>query len=334
MAMPNDAGEHHGEPAAAASGNTSTDAAPSIEPSAPSSSTPAGGAEERITSAASGGQHTGASSAKPSPGLPRAAVLTWRPDERIGASGPDTVDTARPSARAGGRRFALLAAGLTLAAAIGAIAGTAGTAGVERLLASAPPPAAPAAVAVRHDDGYEVRILKESVAQLKGSVKALSDNVAALRSTINLSTSAANTQFTKISESLDRVEKERAADRERADRERAAERERGERERAAERERGERRVTVLTPSPEPTGSVPPAPAAAADPKAATKSPVVEGWSLRRVYGSDAALVEGRYGVVEIVPGDLVPGLGRIQEIKRQDGHWVVVTSRGLIVSSR
>jgi hypothetical protein len=35
-----------------------------------------------------------------------------------------------------------------------------------------------------------------------------------------------------------------------------------------------------------------------------------------------------------VPGDLVPGLGRIQEIKRQDGRWVVVTSRGLVVSSR
>lgn len=334
MAMPNDAGEHHGEPAAPASGDLSTVAATSIEPSAPSSSAPSGAAEERITSPAPGAQASDASSAKPSSGLPRAAVLTWRPDERIGASGPDTIETARPSARAGGRRFALLAAGLTLAAAIGAIAGSAGIAGVERLLASAPPPAAPVAVAVRHDGSDEVRILKESVAQLKSNVKGLSENVAALRSTINLSTSAANTQFTKISESLDRVEKERAADRERADRERTAERERSERERAAERERGERRVTVLAPSPEPTGSVPPASAAATEPKAATKNPVVEGWSLRRVYGSDSALVEGRYGVVEIVPGDLVPGLGRIQEIKRQDGHWVVVTSRGLIVSAR
>jgi hypothetical protein len=84
----------------------------------------------------------------------------------------------------------------------------------------------------------------------------------------------------------------------------------------------------------------PAPAAAptapaADPKAAAKPPIVEGWALRRVYGSDAALVEGRYGIVEIGPGDLVPGLGRVQEIKRQqDGHWAVVTSRGLIVPPR
>jgi hypothetical protein len=310
MAMPNDAGEHHGEPAAAASGDLSTGADPSIEPSAPSS----GASEERIRPEA-------ASSAKPSAGLPRAAILTWRPDERPGAPGPEPADSARATARAGGRRFALLAAGLTLAAAIGAIAGTAGMAGLERLFVSAPP--APVAVAVRHESGDEVRILKESVAQLKSNVKALSDNVAALRSTINLSTSAANTQFTKISETLDRVEKERAADRDRA-----------ERERAADRERTGRRVTTLTPSPEPTGSVPPAPARAIDPKAAAKSSIVEGWSLRKVYGSDSALVEGRYGVVEIEPGDLVPGLGRIQEIKRQDGHWVVVTSRGLVVSSR
>jgi hypothetical protein len=321
MAMPNDAGEHHGEPAAAASGNLSTDAAPASEPPAPSSSAPTGAAEETIKSEAPAVQAAAASSAKPSPGLPRAAVLTWRPEERIGAPGPETIDAERPRARAGGRRFALLAAGLTLAAAIGAIAGTAGMAGLERLFVS--PPAVAVAVPVHHESNDEVRILKESVAQLKTSVKSLSENVAALRSTINLSTSAANTQFTKISESLDRVEKERAADRERA-----------ERERAAERERGEKRVTVLTPSPEPTGSVPPASAAANDPKPQTKSQVVEGWSLRRVYGSDSALVEGRYGVVEIVPGDLVPGLGRIQEIKRQDGHWVVVTSRGLIVSAR
>jgi septal ring factor EnvC (AmiA/AmiB activator) len=323
MAMPSDAGEHHGEPAAAASGNISTDAAPSSESPAPSSGTHSGAAEEPIKSEIQGAQAAPASSARPAPNLPRAAVLTWRPEERIGASGPDTIEAERPRARAGGRRFALLAAGLTLAAAIGAIAGTAGTAGVERLLASAPPTAAPAAVAVHHESGDEVRILKESVAQLKTNVKSLSENVAALRSTINLSTSAANTQFTKISESLDRVEKERAADRERADRERAA-----------ERERGEKRVTVLTPSPEPTGSVPPASAAPAEPKGVTKNPVVEGWLLRRVYGTDSALVEGRYGVVEIVPGDLVPGLGRIQEIKRQDGRWVVVTSRGLIVSAR
>jgi hypothetical protein len=300
MAMPNDAGEHHGEPVPAASGDLPTVAAPSIEASAPSSNAHDGARDEQIRSEAASAQAAGASAAKPSPGMPRAAILTWRPDDRPGATGPEGAAAARASSRAGGRRFALLAAGLTVAAAIGAIAGTAGIAGLERLIVAAP------AVAIRHEGNDEVRVLKETVAHLRSNVKTLSDNLAALRTTINTSASAANAQFTKISEALERVE----------------------------RERPERRVTTLTPSPEPTGSVPAAPAGAIDPKAVTKTSVVEGWSLRKVYGSDSALVEGRYGVVEIEPGDLVPGLGRIQEIKRQDGHWVVVTSRGLVVSSR
>jgi hypothetical protein len=325
MAMPNDAGEHHGDPAAA-SGDHPTDAAPAIEVSASSSSAHDRAEQAKIDPPKA--EAAGASAPPASASMPRAAILTWRPDERPGAVDPEPATAAR----AGGRRFALLAAGLTLAAALGAVAGSAGMAGLERLFAAAPAapvaahaPAAPA-VAIRSDGHEEVRVLKETVAQLKSNVKALSDNVAAMRATVNLSTSAANSQFTKISEALDRGERERA-ERDRIERERAAERER------TERERTERRVTTLAPSPEPTGSVPPT-AGAIDPKAATKNSVVEGWSLRKVYGSDSALVEGRYGVVEIEPGDLVPGLGRIQEIKRQDGHWVVVTSRGLVVSSR
>ncbi len=39
----------------------------------------------------------------------------------------------------------------------------------------------------------------------------------------------------------------------------------------------------------------------------------------------------RGGILEVIPGDNVPGLGRIDGIRRQDGRWVVVTSRGLIV---
>ena len=52
--------------------------------------------------------------------------------------------------------------------------------------------------------------------------------------------------------------------------------------------------------------------------------------LRKAYRG-AALVEGRYGIIEIEPGDHVPGVGRVEEIKRQDGRWVVVTAKGLIL---
>jgi len=326
MAMPSDAGEDHGEGAAAASDYLASVAAPSTDAPEPSSIAHDRAREEAITPAAA--QPQAAASAKSSP-LPRAAVLTLRPDERPGGAGPEPTQAARATARAGGRRFALLAAGLTFAAAIGAIAGTAGMAGLEHLFVSAPKAQPAPSVAVRPDGHEEVRVLKETVTQLKSNVKALSDNVAALRATVNLSTSAANAQLTKIGDALDRGERERA-EHDRVERDRTAERERSERARSEQQQR----AAALTPAPEPTGSVPAAQSAAIDPKGATKNPVVEGWSLRKVYGADSALVEGRYGVVEIEPGDVVPGLGRIQEIRRQDGRWVVVTSRGLVVSSR
>jgi hypothetical protein len=315
MAMSNDAGAHEGEPAAAASGDIPTGGAPSIAPATdPSAIAHDGDRElpkaEVAPAPAAPAPSASTSDAKASPAKPRAAVLVLRPDDKPGAT-PEAAASA--GARAGGRRFALLAAGLTLAAALGAIAGSAGIAGVERLFVAAPAAPAVQAVAARSEPNDEVRVLKETVAQLRMNVKTLSDNLSALRTTINSSTSAATAQFTKIAEALDRVEHARV----------------------------ERHVTTLTPSPEPTGSIaasPAAPAAAApamEPKAAAKPAIVEGWTLRKVYGGEAALVEGRYGIVEIGPGDLVPGLGRIQEIKRQqDGHWAVMTSRGMIVSPR
>ena len=89
-----------------------------------------------------------------------------------------------------------------------------------------------------------------------------------------------------------------------------------------------------------TGSVAPPSAAAstpsASPNAAAKPevarlPTVEGWVLRDV-GHGGALIENRRGVFEIYAGDSIPGVGRVDAIRKQDGRWVVVTSKGLIVS--
>ena len=60
-------------------------------------------------------------------------------------------------------------------------------------------------------------------------------------------------------------------------------------------------------------------------------PTVEGWAIRDV-GNGSALIEGRRGMFEVYAGDPVPGLGRIDAIRKQDGKWVVVTSKGLIVA--
>ncbi len=90
----------------------------------------------------------------------------------------------------------------------------------------------------------------------------------------------------------------------------------------------------MTPQTTAAATPPAAPAAqaAAPPKTEVgKLPTVEGWVLRDV-GRGSALIESRQGLYEVYAGDPVPGLGRIDAIRRQDGRWVVVTSRGLIVA--
>jgi hypothetical protein len=82
-----------------------------------------------------------------------------------------------------------------------------------------------------------------------------------------------------------------------------------------------------------TGSIP-APAAAPAPKPApqvARMPTIDGWVVRAV-ANGGALVEGRAGIFEVYAGDPLPGVGRVDAIRRQDGRWVVVTSRGLIVA--
>ena len=54
--------------------------------------------------------------------------------------------------------------------------------------------------------------------------------------------------------------------------------------------------------------------------------------MLREVSHGAALIEGRQGIYEVYAGDPVPGLGRVDAIRKQDGRWVVVTSKGLVVS--
>ena len=89
-------------------------------------------------------------------------------------------------------------------------------------------------------------------------------------------------------------------------------------------------VTGSVAPPAAAATPPAAPATAAKPEIA-RLPTVEGWVLRDV-GYGGALIEGRRGVFEIYAGDSIPGVGRVDAIRKQDGRWVVVTSKGLIVS--
>jgi len=235
------------------------------------------------------------------PTLPPAPQLTEPPTAIIPFKRPEPKAEA-PQARS---RFALLAACVAIAASFGAIGGSLGVAKFGPTLASAPPPVVPA---TKDQVADEVKALKETVAQLRGATKSLSDNLASFKTSVTTSNTAQNTQIGKIAETLDRVEKTQAE---------------------------QKKLAAAHAAPDITGSIPqkqatPVPMVLGDPPTTLKPPILQDFVLRRVYDG-AALIEGRNGIIEVEPGSTAPGLGRIESIKRQDGRWVVVTSRGLIV---
>ena len=163
---------------------------------------------------------------------------------------------------------------------------------------------------------------------LEASVARIDADVVALKASIEHTSKLGISQFNKTSDRLDKLEKAQA-------------------EPAAKLARLSEAVEKLHTAPPPalaaaaapqaaskevTGSVTSAaPALVAAPKSeAARLPTIDDWILRDV-SHGGALIEGRRGVYEVYAGDPVPGLGLIDAIRRQDGRWVVVTSRGLIV---
>jgi hypothetical protein len=217
----------------------------------------------------------------------------------------------------GKRRVAALAAVIALAAAAGAIGGALATAGFGR----APGDSAKLASS---------RALEDTIARID-------TEVAALRTSLEQASKHSASQISKTADRLDKVEKAQA--------EPAAKLAK-----LSETVEKLRTASVAAPAAAPvaaaavapaapkestgsiqtaTASAPPVPLPAPKPEVA-RLPTVEGWVLRDV-GNGSALIEGRQGVFEVYAGDPIPGLGRIDAIRKQDGRWVVVTSRGLIV---
>jgi hypothetical protein len=231
------------------------------------------------------------------------------------AAAPETE--AEPSSGMfGKRRIAAMAAVVALAAMAGALGGALATAGFGH------PAANEGQIAANH-------ALEEQVARLEADLSAAK---AGIEHTAKLGMA----QFNKTSDRLDKVEKAQLEPAARIAK-------------LSETVDKLRVAPVAAPTPvaaaapvaaakEVTGSIaPPAtaaaiPAAPATPKVeVARLPTVEGWTLRDV-ADGGALIDGRRGAYEVYAGDFIPGLGRIDAIRRQDGRWVVVTSRGLIVA--
>jgi hypothetical protein len=225
----------------------------------------------------------------------------------------------------GKRRYAALAAVVALAAIAGALGG------------------AMATVSLQHFAGNDTVAAPTGNSGLETSVARIDADVVALKAGVEHTSKMGMTQFNKTSDRLDKLEKAQV--------ESSA--------KLAKLSEGVEKLHVTPPTtpvaaaaPAPkevTGSITPpaAPAQAAaavapkvEAKAETKPdakpevgrlPVIDSWVLQDV-GRGGALIEGRQGVYEVYAGDVVPGLGRIDAVRRQDGRWVVVTSRGLIVA--
>jgi hypothetical protein len=244
-------------------------------------------------------------------------VMIMAPGERTWSSARTSEPKAgqskveQGSAMSGKRRFAAVAAVVVLAAVAGALGGALATAGLGHLIG--------AAEATSPGD----HAIEASIARIDADILALKADV---EHTAKMSIGQVN----KTSDRLDKIEKAEA-------------------EPAAKLAKLTEAVDKLRTAPaavaaapaapkDVTGSVAPPPATAAPiavaaaPKADVgRLPKVEGWVLTDV-GYGGALIENRRGSYEVYAGDSIPGLGRIDAIRKQDGHWVVVTSKGLITS--
>ena len=256
---------------------------------------------------------------QPEASRPSGNVMIMSPGDRKWSADAKASELAAPK-----RRIATMAAVVALAVVAGAIGGALATSGLGRGSAT------------------EVAAAPRNI-ELEAAVARIDADIVALKASVEQNAKLGVTQFNKTSDPLEKVEKaqvELAGKLAKLSDELSKLRAAAAPVAAAAPAQAAAAAPATTTVPKDvTGSVAP-PAAAATPPAApataakpevARLPTVEGWVLRDV-GYGGALVEGRRGVFEIYAGDSIPGVGRVDAIRKQDGRWVVVTSKGLIVS--
>jgi len=148
------------------------------------------------------------------------------------------------------------------------------------------------------------------------TMKAELAELATLKSSVDGATRGADGQFAKIADRLDRVEHAQAepvaklthiAD-------------------AVDRLEKKSAVTAAASAPETTGSI----GAPANIEGTKGDKLLQDWVVQDVRRGHALVASRFGGVFEVVVGSMLPGLGHVQMIKRQDGQWVVLTDKGLI----
>ena len=172
----------------------------------------------------------------------------------------------------------------------------------------------------------EIRNLRETVVQLRKQVSGVSENLDGLRTAVDLSSKATNDRFGRFGENLDRIERVSSSSTVKLDRLAQAQ---APAPVASQPQTSSQAMPMMASvaAPEVTGSVSPSERTSAPRKA------VKGWSVRQAY-EGIAILQSPNGVIEAVLGQQVPGLGRIEEIRNENGRLVVETSGGVVYSPR
>ncbi|WP_167772128.1 hypothetical protein [Bradyrhizobium frederickii] len=259
---------------------------------------------------------------EPKPGK----LIVMAPSERSWNGSWDREDFAphvkadEPREAAGKRRLSAMAAVVAIAAGVGAISGALATAGMMHF-------ASPAQAPVQVTD----------TSALDASVARIDADLVALKANVEQGSKTGLSQFNRANDRLDKLEKAQAEPLARI----AKLSEAVDKLRVTSSAASAQAAAAPAPAKDITGSVTPtqvataaaapAPVAAAPKPEVGRLPTIEGWRLRNA-ANGGALIEGRDGLYEVYPGDPIPGVGRVDAIRRQDGRWVVVTSKGLIVA--
>lgn len=136
--------------------------------------------------------------------------------------------------------------------------------------------------------------------EMQRSITRLSKEVTTLKANIAAANKAAHSQIAKIADKLpERVEHAASAE-----------------------------TTGSVPTPAPRPSV-----AAAESRLPARPILIKDWAIRDARDG-YVYVQGHGDIYQVVPGAPLPGLGPVQSIKREEGRWVVLTPKGIIVSMR
>jgi hypothetical protein len=197
-------------------------------------------------------------------------------------------------------RFALVAVSFAAAAAVGSFIGSLSATGIERLWPAPGPSVATTRSAPASADVATLKANLDSVTRgANGQLAKLAERLERLER----AQTEPSAKLARLSEAVDRLEKKNAA----------------------------LAAVAAAASPETTGSITSAAPAAGDIKAPDK--VLQDWIVREARAG-RALLENRYGgLFDVTSGSVLPGLGRVESVKRHEGQWVVVTAHGTIYSA-